>query len=137
MHAIELCAGIDDSNPKDLKIIPRVPDPLSGLDIEDFPVLIPKHFDKLNDRSLTRANINYSYNKAPLKFKLTSDKILPTLSVRLGPFSKSEAEKIIKKLKIPKEAKTRIDKSGHFKKKDAYWIWVEGMKNIKTINLTT
>jgi len=41
LHALELCAGIDDTNPKDLKIIPRVPAPLSGLEITDFPVLIP------------------------------------------------------------------------------------------------
>ena len=40
-----------------------------------------------------------------------------------------------KKLKIPKDAKTRIDKSGHYKNKDAYWIWVEDMKKLKTLNL--
>jgi len=66
---------------------------------------------------------------------LNSDKILPNLSVRLGPFTKSEAEKQLKKIKVPKSAKTRIDKSGHYKKNDAYWIWVEGMRNIKTLEL--
>ena len=86
-------------------------------------------------RSLTRTKINYSYKKTPLSFKLESHKILPTLSVRLGPFTKSEAEKIIKKLKIPKEAKKRIDKSGQYKNKDAYWIWIEEMKNTKILNL--
>ena len=66
---------------------------------------------------------------------MSSDKVLPTLSVRLGPFTKSEAEKQLKKIKVPKGAKKRIDKSGHYKKKDAYWIWVEGMKDIKTLNI--
>jgi len=142
MHAIELCAGIDDANPNDLKIIPRVPAPLSGLDIEDFPVLIPKSpplkgvdAKRPGNVSLTRANINYSYKLKPLSFNLNSDKILPTLSVRLGPFTKSEAKKQLKKIKIPQGAKTRIDKSGHYKKKDAYWIWVEGMKDIKALKL--
>ena len=178
LHAIELCAGIDDTNPKDLKIIPRVPAPLTGIKIEDFPVLIPKmassslrpeascqvsEFRCQDDGSsslrpeascqvsefrcqedgeqitdhgfLSRAKINYSYNKKPLSFKLTSDKTLPTLSVRLGPFTKSEAGKNIEKIKVPKEAKKRIDKSGHYKKKDACWIWVEGMKNVKSLNI--
>ena len=70
-----------------------------------------------------------------MSFKLTSDKILPTLSVRLGPFTKPEAEKLLTKIKVPKKAKKRIDKSGHYKKQDAYWIWVEGMRNIKSINI--
>jgi len=145
LHALELCAGIDDTKPEDLKIMPRVPAPMTGLEIEDFPVLIPETEDRgrktedglrITDHgSLSRAKINYSYKKNPISFKLESDKILPTLSVRLGPFTKSKAEKIIKKLIIPKEAKKRIDKSGHYKNKDAYWIWVERMKNIKSIKL--
>ncbi len=66
---------------------------------------------------------------------MSCDNVLPTLSVRLGPFTKSEAEKQFKKIKVPKDAKTRIDKSGHYKKKEAYWIWVEGMKNTKSLKL--
>jgi len=137
LHALELCAGIDDTNPKDLKIMPRVPAPLSGIEITDFPVLIPTSKVK-GQRSkglLTRALVNYSYKLKPLSFKLTSEKVLPTLSVRLGPFTKTEVEKQLKKIKVPKDAKTRIDKSGQYKKKEAYWIWIEGMKNIKTLNL--
>ncbi len=137
-HAIELCAGIDDTKPEDLKIMPRVPAPLLGIEIEDFPVLVPVTEDrrrKTEDGFLSRAKINYSYKLKPLRFKLTSDKTLPTLSVRLGPFTKPEAEKNLKKIKISKKTKKRIDKSGHYKKKDAYWIWVEGMKNVKTLNL--
>ena len=172
-HALELCAGIDDTNPKDLKIIPRVPAPLTGIIVSNFPVLIPTDYglrvtdhgeispllsdipstpsgkgvdakrpgdspplkgvaDRSGDVTFTRAKIKYSYNKNPLSFKLTSDKILPTLSVRLGPFTRTEAEKIIKKIKTPKDAKKRIDKSGHYKKQDAYWICIEGMRNIKS-----
>ena len=33
-HALELCAGIDDTKPEDFKIIPRVPLPLSGIEHE-------------------------------------------------------------------------------------------------------
>jgi len=143
LHALELCAGIDDTDPEDLKIMPRIPAPLTGIEISDFPVLIPskphfqvraKNVPRLETR-LTRAKINYSYQVNPPKFKLDSEKTLPTFSVRLGPYTKSEAAKYAKKIKIPKGAKIRIDKSGQLNYNDAYWIWVEGMKDTKALKL--
>ena len=134
LHALELCAGIDDTKPEDFKIIPRVSAPLSGIEVSGFPVLIPN--DSISfGRFLSRAKINYSYSRDPLHFKLESNRVLPTLSVRLGPFAKSEAGKYAKKIKIPKGGKKRIDQSGQYKNGDAYWIWVEGMKNIKQLEL--
>jgi len=125
MHALELCAGIDDTNPENLKILPRAPKPLSGLEIKDFPAIIPN----------SRTKINYSFNLNPLSFKLKSKKSLPALSVRLGPFTKNEAENYAKKIEIPKDAKTIIDTSGHYNNKTAYWIWIVGMKNLKSVDL--
>ncbi len=53
-HALELCAGIDDTKPEDLKIIPRVPAPLSGIEITDFPVLIPNSRTNTDEHGRTR-----------------------------------------------------------------------------------
>jgi len=133
-HALELCAGIDDTNPQDLKIIPRVPAPLSGIEVTGFPVLVPAD-PSSGGMSLTRARINHSYTVNPLGFELESDKVLPSLSVRLGPFTRAEAKKYLETLKVPKGAGKRIDQSGKYKKNAAYWIWVEGMKNIKVLNI--
>jgi len=131
-HALELCAGIDDTHPGDFKIIPRVPAPLSGIEVTGFLVLVPS--SPLPDgSSLTRAKINYSYTLNPLAFELESDSVLPTLSVRLGPFTKAEAEKYFENLEVPNGAQIRIDKSGTYKSNDAYWLWLEGMKNIKKL----
>jgi len=134
IHALELCAGIDDTKPEDFKIIPRVPSPLSGIEITGFPVLIPKD-SSASGSSLTRARINYSYHLDPLSFELESDRPLPSLSIRLGPFTKAEADKHLEKLDVPKGARKRIGKSGHYKKNDAHWIWLEGLKNIERIRL--
>ncbi|RLB61220.1 MAG: hypothetical protein DRH08_14250, partial [Deltaproteobacteria bacterium] len=134
-HALELCAGIDDTNPEDFKIIPRVPAPLSGLEVTGFPVLVP--ISPIHGgRSLTRAKINYAYNLNPLGFTLESDKSLPTLSVRLGPFTKAEAEECLEEMEVSVKAKKRIDISGKYKNAAAYWVWVEGMSNIKHLDLT-
>ena len=84
---------------------------------------------------MARAKINYSYTLNPLAFQLASDRVLPTLSIRLGPFSKIEAETHLKELDVEEGATKRIDKSGHYKENTAYWIWVEGLKNIKQLEL--
>ncbi len=131
IHALELCAGIDDTKPGDFKIMPRVPVPIAGIEISNFPVLIPKRGDP--GALLARAKINYSYTLNPLSFTLESDTVLPTLSVRLGPFLKSEVQKRWGELEVPKGAKKRIDESGHYKNEDACWIWVEGMKNVEQL----
>ncbi|RKX44909.1 MAG: hypothetical protein DRP64_05600, partial [Verrucomicrobia bacterium] len=134
LHALELCAGIDDTKPEELKSIPRVPAPLSGIEVTGFPVLVPI-VSSPGGSSLTRAKIDYSYTLSPLSFKLTSDKVLPTLSIRLGPFTKAEAEKHLKELEVEEGATKRIDQSGHYEGSDACWIWVEGMQNITQLEL--
>ena len=111
-----------------------MPVPLSGIEITDFPVLVPISSTP-GGPSLTRAKINYSYNLNPLAFSLESDRVLPTLSIRLGPFTKSKAVSYLEAIEVPEHAKKRVDKSGHYKKQDAYWIWVEGMKDIKRLEL--
>ena len=137
LHALELCAGIDDTKPDALKIIPRVPAPLSGLEISDFPGFESLWIQRPGKPSLTRAKIAYSYTLEPLQFELKSNRPLPTLSVRLGPFTESAAAKHLETLRVPPNAQTRLVKSGKHKNGEANWIWVEGMKNVKSVKIST
>ena len=127
LHALELCAGIDDTKPAELKIMPRVPDPLTGLEIENFFTLIPD-----GNNGLKRARINYSYDKNTSKFELTSDIELPNISVRIGPFSKAKAKEVSM---ISKDFTTRIESSGFYNQKEAWWVWFEEFSNVSEISL--
>ncbi len=129
MHALELCAGIDDTKPQDLKILPRVPDPLTGLEIENFFVLVP------DNRGLATARVNYLYHKRPLRFSLTSDRLLPTLSLRLGPFDRNRAQSLAAGYKNAQSGTIRLESSGKYRNQDAWWIWIEGMVNLSSLEI--
>lgn len=130
MHALEIAAGVDDTKPENLKILPRVPDPLTGIEVENFFTLVP------DGDGYTRARINYTYDRKRSEFKLTSDIVLPTLSVRIGPFSEKETAKKIKKLQKPKGSASRVEVSGQYNSRAAQWIWVENIENVKIVNIS-
>ena len=71
---------------------------LPGMETETNYAKIVENYAKLEEM----------FQVYPLNFKLESDKILPTFSVRLGPYTKSEAEKIIKKIKSSQRCKKTI-----------------------------
>jgi len=129
LHALELCAGIDDTKPAELKIIPRVPNPLKGLEVTNFAVLIP------NGQELAKAKINYSYDKKKCLFSLNSDRPLPNLAVRMGPYNQKTAAKYAENMNKPQDATVRTEASGNANGQTAWWIWIEGMTNINKLDL--
>jgi len=129
MHALELCAGIDDTKPQDLKILPRVPDPLTGLEVENFFTLVP------DSRGMAVARINYLYHKRPLRFSLTSDRLLPTLSLRMGPFDRHRAQSLAAGCKNAQSGTVRLESSGKYGNRDAWWIWIEGLVNLSSLEI--
>ena len=129
LHALELCAGIDDTQPQELKILPRVPNPLEGIEVTNFPVLIPD-----GDRFI-RARIDYCYDKKSGRFDLRSDRPLPNLAVRLGPFGQKKAHDYAAGLNKPKEATVRVEASGSDDGQVAWWVWIEGMNHVNSFKL--
>jgi hypothetical protein len=129
LHALEQCAGVDDTNPADLKLLPRAPEPLTGLEVSDFPMLIPE------GEGLAQAKLTYTYSPAG-GLSLTSDKPLPALSVRLGPFaSRDAAQTASDTWRIPRGAETSLVTSGHFHGQPAWWLWVKGLRYVKRVEL--
>lgn len=129
LHAIEQCAGIDDTNPKDLKIMPRVPRSMTGIVVENFQAIVPK------GSGFGKTELRYSYNLKPLSFVLKSDSVLPQLSIRLGPFSEADAKKITGNFKKHGITNSRIDISGRFDGSKARWIWIERLQNVTSIDV--
>jgi len=127
MHALELCAGIDDTKPTEVKIMPRVPSPLTGIEIRDFPVLIP------DGNGLTRAKINYAYDRNKFFFTFSSDHSIPNLAVRLGPFDHIQAEKFVQNKK--NNYTVRTESSGTYNGMVAWWVWYEGFRNVTSLYL--
>ncbi|MEN8158333.1 MAG: hypothetical protein ABFS10_15375, partial [Bacteroidota bacterium] len=131
MHALELCAGVDDTHPGDLKIIPRAPEPLTGIEVENFFTVIPD-----GKGGFKRARVDYSFDRENMSFELESDIALPTLSVRIGPFETEEAANaIIAKSRLPENSTQRVVASGKYRNSTAWWLWVEGMKNINRLSI--
>lgn len=130
LHALETCAGVDDTNPHQVRILPRIGQSISGIEVSDFPVLIPA------DAGLTRTKIDYTYNREFCSFTLQSEQAIPSLSVRLGPYSKAKAAELSQNLDVPASGKIRIDESGTYNSGAAWWIWIEGMENVCSVTLT-
>ncbi len=129
LHALETCAGIDDTKPGELKILPRVPEPLTGLEITDFPVLIP------NGKGLARAKVAYTYDRKTGAFRLRSDRVLPNLALRLGPFDGPSATRFAAGATRPKESTVRVETSGMHDGQPAWWVWIEGLRAVDELEI--
>lgn len=131
LHAIEICAGVDDTQPAALKLLPRVPPGFEGLEVERFPALVP------SGDGLVTARINYAFT-APEQFDLVSDRDLPTLAVRLGPHaSRDAAEQSARRLSFGLQpgARWRVQQSGRAAEGEAWWVWIEGLSHVTTLSL--
>ena len=67
MHALEACLGIDDTDPAHIKILPRLPHPLAGLDVDNLAIVIA-HEGKTELARLSytwRPGISFEAQKRP------------------------------------------------------------------------
>ncbi len=128
MHALEACAGVDDTDPGHLKIMPRLPDPINGIEVENHFALIPA------DNGLEKARVTYQFEKNG-RFSLESDHTIPLLSIRLGPYSDKEKVKKVKEQLSAEGLKCRTTTSGTYMDQDARWIWVEDLRNVTELNM--
>jgi len=83
MNAMEICAGVDDAQSGLVRLLPRIPEPLTGLDVSNFSVCTSDGTNNLN------ALINYTYERGK-SFRLKSNIKLPKLDIRFGPYSTQE-----------------------------------------------
>jgi len=98
--------------------------------VTNFAVIVP------DGDQLAKAKINYNYNRKSGRFDLKSDRVLPNLAVRIGPYTQKTAEKYAEKLSKPCGATVRVEASGNADGQAAWWVWVENMKDIETLKLS-
>lgn len=127
MNALEVCAGVDDIQDDRLRLMPRVPDPLKGIEVTHFRVMTREAGRNVS------AWIDYTYERGG-RFAFQSDRLLPEMDVRFGPYvSRDEADRIARSLSLKGEV--RVEESGRFRDEAAYWVWLEGLKNIQELQI--
>lgn len=128
MHALEASAGVDDTHPEHIRIMPRIPDPLEGIEVNNHIVLIPY------EKGLKKTRIHYSYEKSGTFFLESADPI-PSLSIRLGPFQgKNQAEECLGHISED-VTKCRLESSGIYQEEAAWWVWLEELEDIDRLNI--
>ncbi len=117
VQTILLITGIDDINPEELKLMPRLPADLLEMKIEDLPV---RTMNK-EKSELVNISLKMEKKKNTIKFNFSSDKSVDKVKLRLGPFPlSSEFVKVkLNKKIIP----AKLEKSG-----DSKWVWIEKVK---------
>jgi len=126
MHALEAAAGVDDTDPAAICIMPRIPEPLKGIAVEEHSVLVPR------DGGLIKGFISYTYEKGK-SFTMESTLAIPDLAIRIGPWpNKGEADQVSEFIR-GEGLDSRLENSGSYKGNPAWWIWIEKLENIKDL----
>ena len=114
VQTILLITGIDDINPAELKLMPRLPADLPEMEIEDLPVRT------MSDGKSEIVNISLEMKKKKnvIEFNFSNDKPVDKVKLRIGPFSLL-SESVEVKLNN-KKFHTKLEKSG-----DSKWAWVK------------
>jgi hypothetical protein len=130
MHALAVAAGLYMETPQGLRLMPRVPEPLHGVEVENAFVLVP------GNAGLDLARVNYRYERGK-GLALSSDIPLPGLAVRLGPYAdRRAAETAAGRIRgLPQDAGTRTQALGNLGRDQAWWLWIEGLADCSTLDL--
>jgi len=128
MHALEASAGVDDTNPSHIRIMPRIPDPLEGIDVSNHMVLLP------DGVGFKKARLDFRFEKGGI-FSMNCSDPIPLLSIRLGPWSdKKAAEESMKQISA-EGTKCRLESSGVFRGESAWWLWLEDLENTNKLTI--
>jgi len=131
MNALEICAGVDDSRDDRVRLLPRIPDPLNGLEVTGARVMT-----RSGDR-LESATIDYAYRRGQ-RFTLRCDKPVPALDIRFGPYTgQAEADRIAEAVRAKGGADVRVERSGSFHGQPAYWVWIENITGTQNYEVET
>ncbi len=113
VQTILLITGIDDINPLELILMPRLPADLLEMEIKELPVRTMS-----NGKSETvNISIEMEKKKNMIEFNFSNDKPVDKVKLRLGPFSLL-SESVEVKLNN-KKIHGKLEESG-----DSKWVWV-------------
>ncbi|MCC5876164.1 MAG: hypothetical protein JJU11_08115, partial [Candidatus Sumerlaeia bacterium] len=130
MQAILYSAGVDDSRPDRIRIIPRILEPMNRVELHDLQTVIDG-----GNGGFEVALVTYDYTRGE-RFVMNSDHPLPNLAVRLGPYTSQQAAETAINGGLPRGATTRSVTSGTFQGNDAWWLWVEDLGHKDSLRIS-
>jgi hypothetical protein len=104
-------------------------DPMHGLDVENLQTVVATPG---GGRDVAR--VGYRYRRGE-SFELRSDKPLPGLQLRLGPFASEQAAASAVASGLPSGARTRPAQSGAWNGAPAWWLWIEDIGEAREVAL--
>jgi len=127
MKVIRLVIGVDDTNPKALTLIPRIPKSWKGMRIDKFPAWV-----EAGNEGVKRVDLKFQYklgdNQA--SYKLESSGVLPGTLLRLGPFDSDIGNNPQVQLN-GRSIKFKITESG-----DSNWIRIQAPAGLKRFEVS-
>lgn len=85
VKALRLVIGLDDNRPERLRVMPRMPYGWSEIRVEGMPAMVPT----VAGWEVARLAYVLSRNAGGMRLELRSDRPLPEMTIRLGPFAAS------------------------------------------------
>lgn len=121
MQAILYSAGVDDSQPERIRLLPRIADSMTRMELHGLQTVVAS-----GDGGTEIALVSYDYHPGKY-FQMTSTLPLPGLAVRIGPFAnEADAADAIRN-GLPSGATTRVEPSGTWRGSSAWWVWAENL----------
>ncbi len=111
VKTLRIVMGVDDTQPDRLQFFPRMPYDWKEIAVQKYPLVFE------SSGSLETAFLSYTLKRSgdAMDLRISSDKDLGSVVVRLGPFARPEAPRVRVNGKRP--MRTSVEKSG-----DSQWI---------------
>ena len=125
LKTLRLMAGLDDTNQKNIKIMPRLPLQWNSLEVSDLPIV----FELSGKRCISTIKYSFKKDKNRADFSLDSKDKLPDIMLRLGAFDSN-----IKSVFVKIDGKSSfgiIERSG-----DSAWVHIKLNSGAKKIVLS-
>ena len=127
MKVIRLVIGVDDTNPKALTLIPRIPKSWTGMSVDQFPAWV-----EAGNEGVKRVDLKFRYELGDntARYEVETDGVLPRTLLRLGPFDHGVGKNPEVRLNGAK-VDFKVTKSG-----DSNWVRIKVPAGLRSFNVT-
>ncbi len=123
VYTCQLLAGVDDTSPDELKLMPRIPTGWSGVELSDWPAAVKSG----GQMQMVKLSMSVKCDASgPVSVTLKSSSPVDKVAVRVGPYASSDAaDRMAVKMQSQGWAVSQVT-SGQTKGKPAIWLWLKG-----------
>lgn len=123
VYTCQLLAGVDDTSPDVLKLMPRIPTGWRGAQVSDWPASVK------SGGKIQMVNVSMTVKcdaDGPSSLVLKASGPVDHVAARIGPYASAEAaDRMTSKMQAKGWTVSPIT-SGHTKGQPALWLWLKG-----------